>query len=208
MTRLKEPWRGLASIGILLFVVAVLIVVWMDFLPDASGAEPTSLCTEPEGTGQSPRSKDLAPVPLILEQPEGVKIDFGRDRGVHWRTVYLQSAKKNVPEGETGFAPLVPGTVLGVSERPLERQELEGHIGPTQYVASASVTARKEVSLTICVDASALQLDPGTYVGSVRLSGGGIQPITVPVSVTVQYDAYRWIVALLGVATFLAGSFV
>jgi hypothetical protein len=209
-SKVKDVWsHGGKQISVLFFVLVVLVVLWVVFLPDYAGADRSTSCTEPGAvTEPSSGSNGVRPVPLILEKPEGVMIDFGRDRGIHWRTVYLQAAKKNVPAGETSLPALTQGTVLSVSERPLERQELEGNIGPAQYVSSAYVTARKEVSLTICVDASALDLDPGSYLGSVRISGGGIQPVTVPVSVTLQYDAYGWMTPLLALVSFLGGSFV
>lgn len=217
MTSSRDLWckfrhKAAASV-VLLFGLAILVVAWF-FLPDLAGAGRSIPCAEPTETPSASPSATVspapptAPVPLILEKPEGVVIDFGKDRGAHLRTVYLQVAKKTRPKGGVQFAKLIPESDVGVSERPLERQELEGHIGPKEYVATATVTDRKEVSLTICVDTSELQLDPGTYEGSVRLSGGDIQAVTVPVSVTLQYAGYRWIVPLLGVVTFLAGSFV
>jgi hypothetical protein len=98
--------------------------------------------------------------------------------------------------------------VLDVNERPLERQELDGTIGPFVYVSVADVTSRKEVRLTVCADASRSEIDAGTYVGSVRVAGRGIQPVTVPVAINLQYAGYRWIVPLLAVITFIGGSFI
>jgi hypothetical protein len=213
MDRLKDFvrkfWKAAGSIVLLIVAVGVIVSFW--FIPrDYSVATGTSEpCSDPgPPTEQALLPEDIAPVPLILENSEGVLIDFWRDRGTHWRTVYLQAARKNPRQGQARFAALEPGALLGVSERPLERQELSGNIGPGQYVASAKVTARKEVSLTICINATGADLDPGTYVGSVRIVGRGIQPVTVPVTVSLQYSGYRWIVPLLGVVTFIGGSFL
>jgi hypothetical protein len=76
-----------------------------------------------------------------------------------------------------------------------------------QYVALAEVTGQKEVGVTICVDPRGFDADPGTYVGSVRISARSIQPVTIPVSVTLQYPGYRWVVSVIGAVTFVAGSF-
>jgi hypothetical protein len=145
---------------------------------------------------------------LILEESEGVTVNLGRDRGIQYRTVFLQVAKKTLPKGETRFAALSRETAFNVSTRPLERQELDGNIGSAQYVAIAKVTARKEIGLTICVDPTKFDGDPGTYVGRVRIESTVIQPITVPVTATLQYPGYRWVVPVFAVVTFLAGSFV
>jgi hypothetical protein len=69
------------------------------------------------------------------------------------------------------------------------------------------VTERKELGLTICVDPTRSDADPGTYVGSIRISSRFIQPVTVPVTGTLQQPGYRWIAPLFGVLTLLAGSF-
>ena len=170
MTRSKDLWckfrhKAAASV-VLLFGLAILVVAWF-FLPDLAGAGRSIPCAEPTETPSASPSATVspapptAPVPLILEKPEGVVIDFGKDRGAHLRTVYLQVAKKTRPKGGVQFAKLIPESDVGVSERPLERQELEGHIGPKEYVATATVTDRKEVSLTICVDTSGASARPG-----------------------------------------------
>jgi hypothetical protein len=213
MNKLKEFaaafWKAAGPIVLLVVAVGALVAFWYiprDYSEVTGSPEP---CSEPAAASEGTLlPEDVAPVPLILENTEGVLIDFWRDRGTHWRTVYLQAARKNPREGQARFAALEPGALLGVSERPLERQELNGNIGPGQYVATAKVTARKEVSLTICVDATGFEVDPGTYVGSVRIVGRGIQPVTVPVTVSLQYSGYRWIVPLLGVVTFIGGSFL
>jgi hypothetical protein len=202
-------WKAAGSIVLLVVAVGVIVSFWFiprDYSVATGSAEP---CSEPEvADTRTLLPVEGAPVPLILENTEGVLIEFWRDRGTHWRTVYLQAARKNPRKGQEGFAQLEPGSFLSVSERPLERQELSGVIGPGQYVTTAKVTGPKEVSLTVCVDSTGSEVDPGTYVGSVRIVGRGIQPVTVPVTVSLQYSGYRWIVPLLGVVTFIGGSFL
>ena len=202
----KETW----PIVLLIVVVGVLVSFWFiprDYSVATGSSEP---CSHRQVSGErTPIPKNVAPVPLILENSAGVLIDFWRDRGTHWRTVFLQSAKRNPRQAQTKeSARLHRQTFLAVSERPLERQELSGVIGPGQYVATAKVTGPKEVSLTVCVDATTFDVDPGTYVGSVRILGRAIQPVTVPVTVSLQYSGYRWVVPVLGVVTFLGGSFL
>lgn len=192
----------------LIAVVVILLGLWL-LLPDYSKVATSAACPEAPAPPESPPlTEGVAPVPLILEKAEGVVVNFWRDRASQSRTVFLQVAKKSPPSGNTSFAILNSGTTFSVSERSLERQELDGVIGPAQYVATASVTSLKEISLTICVDPSQADIDPGTYSGSVRIVGGAIQPVTVPVSVTLQYPGYRWIVPVMSVVILLAGSFL
>jgi hypothetical protein len=152
-------------------------------------------------------AKGVVAIPLILEKPEGVTVNLWRDRAIRNKTVFLQASKSEPPRSNTTFATLSKDTTFNVAKRPLERQQIDGNIGPVQYVALAQVTGQKEVGVTVCVDPRGFDADPGTYVGSVRISARSIQPVTVPVSVTLQYTGYRWVVAVIGAVTFVAGSF-
>ena len=153
-------WKAAGSIVLLIVAVGVIVSFWFiprDYSVATGSSEP---CSEPEvSDGRTLLPPEGAPIPLILENTEGVRIEFWRDRGTHWKTVYLQAARKS--PRKKGFAELKPQTFLRVSERPLERQELSGVIGPSQYVATARVTGPKEVSLTVCVDATGSEVDPG-----------------------------------------------
>jgi hypothetical protein len=194
---------GLAIVG---------LGVWYA-LPDYSQVASTAqACPSPSpapALALAPRSSaDTAPLPLSLEDPAGVVMNYWRDRSPHSRTAYLQVSKKQVPPSHETFAILRTGDLLSTSLRSLDRQESDGNIGPSRYSAFAQVTARKEVALTVCMDPSITDADPGTYVGSVRIGDRRVQPITVPVSVTLQYPGYRWIVPLFAVAALLAGSFL
>jgi hypothetical protein len=94
-----------------------------------------------------------------------------------------------------------------VSKRPLCRQELGGSIAPDQYVAIAKVSGSKEVTLTVCANPQARDLDPGTYSGFVRIRDPSIEDVTVPVTVALQSPEFRPVLALFGIIVFLAGSF-
>lgn len=194
----------------LAIIVGIPVFLWLWLVPDFDRGPSASVpCEEAPTPSDNERlAEGVVPTPLILEKPEGVVINFWRNRGVQRRTIYLQVAKKSPPKGDQRYAILQVDTDFIVSQRPLERQELDGVIGPLQYEAAATVNSRKDVALTVCVDATEAGADPGTYRGSVRLLGAGIQPVIVPVSVTLQYPGFRWIVPVMAVVVFLAGSFL
>lgn len=199
--------RALGPFVLPTVVLLALVGGWY-LIPDYSRGASSVDCPEmTEASSQGGLAEGVAPVPLILEQAEGVILNLGRDRRVQSRAVFLQVAKQALPQGARRFASLPRGASLSVSRRALEREELDGNIGSDRYVAVAEVTDRKELGLTICVDPTRSDADPGTYVGSVRISSRFIQPVTVPVTVTLQQPGYRWIVPLFGVITLLAGSF-
>jgi hypothetical protein len=204
--------RGWAGWIAMLLVLSLGTLVWLAVPNYARAAGSGDPCPEqPAPSPKPPRSPGIAPVPLVLEEPEGAAINFLRDRASHSRTVYLQVAKKNLAVGQEGFAKLKKNTYLTVNQRGLDRAELDGTIGPAQYTANAYVNARKEVAVTVCVDparAGADPIDPGTYVGSIQVVSREIQPVTIPITVTLQYPGYRWMVPLLAIVTLIAGSFV
>jgi hypothetical protein len=189
-------------------ILGVFVGGWLLVPEYGRGAGLSGACPSvPTLNPQPPLPKGIVPVPLILEQAEGVTVNLWRDRAIRNKTAFLQASKAQPTKSNTEFAALTKTTTFHVAKRPLERRELDGNIGPVQYVAVAQVTGQKEVSLTVCIDPSGFDADPGTYVGSVRISGRPIQPLTVPVTVTLQYPSYRWIVPLIGGLTLIAGSF-
>jgi hypothetical protein len=201
-----KKYTGWLALGT---IMGVIVLTWFAIPEYAQSAKSSDSCPPIQPIGDRPPrlAEGLAPAPLTLEKPEGVVINFSRDRSVHSKLVFLQVAKGSLPKGQRKLASPTEGTVFTVSQRPLERAELDGVIGSSQYVAVATVTRPREVGLSVCVDPTEFQVDPGTYTGSVTIRHPMIETITVPVSVTLQYPGYRWVVPLLAVVTFLAGSF-
>ncbi|HEX2031741.1 MAG TPA: hypothetical protein VHL78_10115 [Actinomycetota bacterium] len=82
---------------------------------------------------------------------------------------------------------ITPRAILPVTKSTLERTGVEGEITPSQYRAWASVNRLGQVTLSVCTDPRALEIDPGEYRGTVTISGRGVEPLTLPVTVTIQY---------------------
>lgn len=195
---------GWLLIGFLLGIFGVVVSA----IPDTTqGAGALDACPAAENASPPPPlDANTVPVPLSPEQAGGVVIDFWKNRSPQAELVYLDAAKKKLQAGEK-IASLPPDMVFDVSKRPLYRQGVDGNIAPEQYVAVAQVTAPKEVTLTVCANPEARNLDAGTYAGSVRIRDPRIEDVTVPVTVTVQYPFFRPIIFLFGVVVFLSGSF-
>lgn len=139
-----------------------------------------------------------APAVLVPEQPEGLMMPFGRGRGLKEKPFFLKLSSEGIlPE---------TGTVLLVKERPLEREEVEGEIRTADFDTSAIVTGRKEVTVTVCIDPSRASLDPGTYTGGIRIEDRRTEDLTVPLTVTVQYRGYVWMISAFGLLVVGAGS--
>ncbi len=162
-----------------------------------AGARPVDECEQAQPT---PTEGELPEVPtsLVPEDAAGLTINFGRDRDARERQLFLK------PSTEGALA--ATGTNLFVKKRPLVRQDVDGQIDPDAYTASVQVTGRKEVTVTVCVNPAAVALDPGTYEGSLRIEDPRIEDVTVPVTVTAQYQDYQWVVVLFGLVTLLVGS--
>ena len=205
-------FHGWGSWIAIVLVLSLATLVWFSVPSYAGAAGSGEPCqAQPSPSPHPRRSPGIAPVPMVLEKPEGAVINFLRDRSSHRRTLYLQVAKKNLRAGQKAYAKLGRSTNLTVTRRALERVELDGTIGPAQYNVIANVNARKEVAVTVCLDparAGADPIDPGTYVGSVKVASREIQPVNVPVTMTLQYPGYRWMVPVLAIITLIGGSFV
>jgi len=158
-----------------------------------------------------PSSEEQAPlVTLVPDQAQGLSMSFGRSRAAKSREFFLtpklkkrKGVKSELPPGT--FLPLPVGTVLKLDMRPLERQEVDGEISPgPNYVAFAQVSDTKEVTVSVCIDPTGADVDPGTYVGSVRITDGRVEEVTVPITVTFQYPNYPLLISLIVVL--LAGG--
>jgi hypothetical protein len=138
------------------------------------------------------------PATLVPEEPEGLQSAFGRNRFAKPRNFYLKLTRGPLPER---------GTKITVNQRPLERQEVEGQIGARQYSATATVTSPKEITVLICIDSAKERIDPGTYMGGIRLEDPLIEDVTVPITVTLQHRRYIWWAVSFGMLVLLTGTF-
>jgi hypothetical protein len=206
-SRTKEWLKNYGGwVGIVVLMIGFVFAVFL--IPDSSSnPETTEACPASVTPSAHMRLREgTVPVPMIPEQPEGVVINFWRNRFAQEKLFYLDAGKRTL-RGNERLASLPTGAYLDLSKKPLDREGLDGSIAPEEYTAIAQVTAHKEVTLTVCANPGARNLDAGTYVGGVRLSSPLIEDVTVPVTVTLQYRGYRLIAAAIGVIAFIAGSF-
>lgn len=158
---------------------------------ESAALVPEPVATEGEGGGKGDASEE-EPDPnaaLVLEDPAGVVLAFGRSRGPLNQKFFLALPERS----QTPLPPV--DTTLTVRKRPLEREEMPNTIDDSEYVASATVTGKREVTLELCVDPI---VDPGTYAGFVTLEHSDMRPVVVPVQVTLQYS--NWIFLMFVVA--------
>lgn len=133
---------------------------------------------------------------LVAEDPEGVVMRFGKDRGPLSRKFFValpDRSKATLPE---------EGSLLNVRQRPLEREEADHVIGDDEYVVKASFTGAREVTVDVCVDPS---VHPGTYKGQLTLEHPDIRPVVVPVEVSLQFSSWWILVVLVGGTVLFAG---
>lgn len=137
---------------------------------------------------------------LVAEDPEGVVMRFGKDRGPLSRKFFvaLPDRSKATLPGE--------GSPLNVRQRPLEREEADHVIGDDDYVVEATFTGAREVTVAVCVDPA---VHPGTYKGQLTLEHPDIRAVVVPVEVSLQFSSW-WILALLvgGTVLFAGPAYV
>jgi hypothetical protein len=206
--RIKSVWKRNKSL-VWIPLVLLFSLLWFVIPQYSRQADPDQACPPaPEAVRQPVLAKGIVPISLVLESAEGMTVNMWRDRAVRQRTIFLQASKSQTSRKETTLATLNKQMTFNTAKRPLERKELDGSIGPSQYSAISQVTGQKEIGLTVCLDPRYFSADPGTYVGSVRISGRAIQPVTVPLTVTLQYVGYQWVVWIIGIVTFFAGTFV
>jgi hypothetical protein len=132
---------------------------------------------------------------LTPEAPEGIVMQFGKDRGPLHRKFFLA-----LPDRSKATLPPV-GSPLRVRQRPLVREEIDNVIDDTEYVASALFTGPREVTVAICVDP---QVDPGTYKGILTLEHPQIRPVIVPVEVSLQFS--HWVILSVFAAVTVLGT--
>jgi hypothetical protein len=198
----SRRWTKWAAVA---FVAAGCILLFA--LPSVLAADVTCPTYTPP-TSQPVLGEGVAPVPLILDAPEGVIIELGRERNPQVMLFSLSVGKKKLQKGQTEFATLPEDSEFVISTRPLKRDELYGSIAPELYVAVANVTVpNKEITLTICIDPAEARPDAGTYVGSIKLRNPAIEDLAVPVTVRVQNLAYPAIAIWFGLITVIAGTF-
>ncbi len=126
---------------------------------------------------------------------------FGRSRAPKIRKFFFSVAKDS-----RGSLPALNASLI-VRKRPLVREEADGVIDVRHYVANMRVTSSRQVTLTVCVDPAANDLDPGTYRGLVVSDDPRIENVSVPLTVTLQYPRWRWVALYLGLAVIITGSF-
>lgn len=189
--------RWIARTLVALILVMGGVLLGLSLADAETGARPVNGCVQTQATptdGEVPE----APPPLVPEEASGLALNFLRDRDPRERQLFLKPST----EGELPAT----DTYLYVKRRPLVRQDVDGQIDQDAYTASVQVTGRKEVTVVVCVDPGAISLDPGTYVGSLRIEDPRVEDVTVPVTVTAQYGNYPWMLAAIGLVTLLGGS--
>lgn len=182
--------------GALAFVVVTYLAFFADQRAGTSAA--TSPPCRPEPT-PSPAAAPPSPPALVPQEAAGLTIDFGKARGARTGLFFLKTSA-----GEQ--LPSTPGLALYVKKRPLVREGIAGEIPAEDYTAYATVTGVKEVTVTVCMNATQDAVDPGTYQGSVRIEDNRIQDVSVPVTVTLQYAHWRWVAWVFGWLVLIAGT--
>jgi len=185
---------------IVLGAVLALVVLptWGLFLLDQNQARAGAVKPCSQAPPPTPGEAPTKPPALVPEDAAGLAIDFGKDRGPRTAQFLLKtSAGEELPTTHP---------VLYLKQRRLGRDGVSGEISADDYIAYAQVTGVKEVTVTVCLDSSAFPLDPGTYAGSVRIEDARVQDVSVPVTITLQYGHFRWMVYVFGLITLVVGS--
>ncbi|HEX2296864.1 MAG TPA: hypothetical protein VHN37_16345 [Actinomycetota bacterium] len=137
----------------------------------------------------------VAEAALVPEEPDGIVMRFGKDRGPLHRKFFVA-----LPDRSKATLPAV-GSPLRVRLRPLVREEADNVIDDDEYVASATFTGEREVTVAVCIDP---HVDPGTYKGTVTLEHPQIRPVAIPVEVSLQYP--EWAIVAIAVAVVVVGA--
>lgn len=192
--------RGAVQLAIVVAAVALVAVSGVGTGRAQDLVEQSATCPTEENVAFQPRTgrKGPASAALTLEDPAGLLIAFGKSREPLTRKFFLDlpaKSKAGLPR---------EGTALLVRQRPLRREELPHEIDDLDYVANATVTGPREVTLAVCVEPT---VDPGTYSGTLRLEHPRLRGVLVPVRVTLQYPQWGWLAAAVGVIVLLTAPF-
>jgi hypothetical protein len=155
-------------------------------------------CPQPVDSTPLSYGEPPTPVTLIPEVASGLLIPFDRSREAQTGVFFLDP-------GEDQTLPDV-GTVLEITRRPLDRQQVYGQIRGGSYFVSAVVTRRQEVTVTVCFDPATLDVGQGTYAGSVRIQDPRVEDVSIPLTMTFQYPRSLWMTILYAAFILSLGS--
>ena len=193
-TRAARRWAKLSLAAALSLAFGAAFAAPALAAPEASRCGQTPQSPTP-GADDSPRSE--------LTRDDPIRVAFDGHRGRTDRAVTV-----------TAMPPLrATAMVVAEVESDFERGD-GGDTFPLEGTSvAASVTTGGNIRLVVCLDADRPEhVEPGRYLGSIRLSGSEVSPTALPIEVTLKDPgavALAWIVLglVLGIAFKTATDF-
>jgi hypothetical protein len=194
------------SMGPPLVALAALLVFPVWFLVSGSPhSRPCSFPGIPQQVAKTPPAEPASfkPVKLVLISGQATTLAFNRDLGV--KTLTLQYGVNGViPFTGTNQSPqLAANDLLGFIRD--DQEALPGG----KLVAVKAWVQNGRVLLKVCIDRTGAGFAaPGSYQGTVSIVDPRVSPVSIPVTVTLDWPIWQWVMELLVVAALVGTWYV